>query len=253
MVAQLRSNQASNSLVEGFQEYFHIQRAQDREVLESIYRIRYGVYCEEFGFDIPHQNGLERDEYDRYSSHCLLSHKKTGKHVGCIRVIALPDAVKSLRLPFIEHCADVLHKDKIQPGAIKPQKVCEISRVAVVSDFRRRPGENTSKDGLASNLKAVKEQDSQHRRFPYIAPCLYLAAGALFLASGREQIYVATEPRLIKSLSLLGIRFTQVSDVANYHGERAVYSITRESISEDLARMPSLLSGLYQYIQSQVT
>lgn len=253
MGSAIQSDDSNNVLIQGFKQYFDIQRAESPEVLKDVYRIRYGVYCKEFGFNLPSHHGQERDEFDRYSNHCLLTHKGSGKKVGCIRVISLPDTNRKMELPFITHCADSLYRDQVDPRTIDPEKVCEISRVAVVSEFRRRPGEQSSKDGLAGNLKVSNEDIEQTRRFPYIAPSLYLAAGALFLASQKQQIFVATEPRLVRSLSMLGVRFHQVSELTDYHGQRAVYYFSRESIQEDIDAMPSLLNGFFHYIESQVT
>ncbi len=253
MSSAIPSEDSSNVLIQGFKQYFNIQRAESPDVLKDVYKIRYGVYCKEFGFDLPSHHGQERDEFDRYSNHCLLTHKVSGKNVGCIRVISLPETNKEMTLPFITHCAGSLYRDQVDPSAINPDDVCEISRVAVVSEFRRRPGEQSSKDGLAGNLKVSNKEIEQTRRFPYIAPSLYLAAGALFLASSKKQIFVATEPRLISSLSMLGVRFHQVSELTDYHGQRAVYYFSRQSIQEDIAAMPTLLNDFYHYIERQVT
>ncbi|UZE95032.1 PEP-CTERM/exosortase system-associated acyltransferase [Alkalimarinus alittae] len=249
----IQRNDSNNVLIQGFKQYFDIQRAESPETLRDVYRIRYGVYCKEFGFDLPSHHGQERDEFDRYSSHCLLTHKESGKKVGCIRVISLPEADKRMELPFITHCANSLYRDQIDPSTINPTEICEISRVAVVSEFRRRPGEKSSKDGLTGNLKVSNEEIEQTRRFPYIAPSLYLAAGALFLSGQKKQIFVATEPRLVKSLSMLGVRFNQVSELTEYHGKRAVYYFSRQSIKEDIEAMPTLLNGFFHYIQRQIT
>jgi len=239
---------SSDGLIQGFNQYFTIQRAKNQTVLDDIYRIRYGVYCQEFGFDLPNKQGLEQDQFDRYSSHCLLTHKSSGVNVGCIRVISLPEENQSIELPFITHCADSFYPEQLSPEAITVNEVSEISRVAVVPEFRRRLGENGTKDGLAT----IQDDFNQTRRFPYITPSLYLAAGALFLASKKQQIFVATEPRLIRSLAKLGIRFQQVSELTNYHGQRAVYSFTRQSVQEDIQAMPKQVSNFFHFIEDQV-
>jgi N-acyl amino acid synthase of PEP-CTERM/exosortase system len=192
---------------------------------------------------------MEQDQYDRYSSHCLLTHNSSGVHVGCIRVISLPEESQSIELPFITHCADSFYPEQLDPETITVNQVSEISRVAVVPEFRRRLGENHTKDGLA----AIQGDFNKTRRFPYITPSLYLAAGAIFLASKKQEMFVATEPRLIKSLAKLGIRFKQVSKLTNYHGQRAVYSFTRHSVQEDIQSMPQQMNQFYRHIESQVT
>jgi len=241
--------ESSDALIQGFNQYFTIQRAKSQAVLDDIYRIRYGVYCQEFGFDLPNKQGLEQDQFDRYSSHCLLTHKSSGINVGCIRLISLPEASQSMELPFITHCADSFYPEQLNPEAITVNQVSEISRVAVVPEFRRRLGEDKTKGGLAT----IEDNYNQTRRFPYITPSLYLAAGALFLASKKQEIFVATEPRLIKSLTKLGVHFRQVSKLTNYHGQRAVYSFTRQSIQEDIQAMPRQMKDFFHFIENQVT
>jgi N-acyl amino acid synthase of PEP-CTERM/exosortase system len=250
MMTHQNRPEASDSLIQGFNQYFSIQRAKSQAVLDDIYRIRYGVYCQEFGYDLPSKHGLEQDQFDCYSSHCLLTHKSSGINVGCIRVISVPEENQSIQLPFITHCSDSFYPEQLSPKDITEDQLCEISRVAVVPEFRRRLGENTTNSGLA-----IIDDDEfiQTRRFPYITPSLYLAAGALFLASNKQQIFVATEPRLIKSLARLGIRFQQVSKLTNYHGQRAVYSFTRQSVLEDIQAMPKMINRFFHFIEDQVT
>lgn len=237
---------ASDCLIQGFNQYFTIQRAKSQAVLDDIYRIRYSVYCQEFGYEPPNKLGLEQDQYDPYSSHCLLTHKSSGLNVGCIRVISLSEANQSIELPFITHCADSFYPEQ---QTLTVSQVCELSRVAVVPQFRRRAGENNTKDGLAK----IDADFNQTRRFPFITPSLYLAAGALFLAGNKQQIFVATEPRLIKSLTKLGVRFRQVSELTNYHGQRAVYTFTRQSALKDIQAMPKPVKKFFHFIEDQVT
>jgi hypothetical protein len=77
-----------SSMVEDFQEYFDLELANTPEKLESVYRVRYRVYCEEFGYEpadaFPNQ--LETDEFDENASHCLVTHKLTGMPAGCARL-----------------------------------------------------------------------------------------------------------------------------------------------------------------------
>jgi N-acyl amino acid synthase of PEP-CTERM/exosortase system len=249
MTALHTGSDPSDCLIQGFNQYFTIQRAESQAVLDDIYRIRYGVYCQEFGYDLPSKQGLEQDQFDNYSSHCLLTHKSSGINVGCIRVISLPEENKSIELPFITHCADSFYPEQLDPEAITVSQVCELSRVAVVPQFRRRAGENKTKDGLAK----IQDDFNQTRRFPFITPSLYLAAGAIFLASQKQRLFVATEPRLINSLAKLGVRFQQVSELTNYHGQRAVYTFTRQSALEDIQAMPKPMKKFFHYIEDQVT
>ena len=249
MITQHMTPEANDYLIQGFNQHFTIQRADSQAVLDRIYRIRYGVYCEEFGYDLPSKQGLEHDQFDPYSSHCLLTHKHSGINVGCIRVISLPKENQSIELPFITHCAGSFYQNQLKPESLAGNQSSEISRVAVVPEFRRRLGEKNTKDGLTT----IHNDCGQTRRFPYITPSLYLAAGAIFLASKKHQLFVATEPRLIKSLAKLGVNFRQISELTNYHGRRAVYTFTRQSVQKDIQAMPTPMKKFFNFIETQVT
>jgi N-acyl amino acid synthase of PEP-CTERM/exosortase system len=59
---------------------------------------------------------------------------------------------------------------------------------------------------------------------------LFLAASALGLNRGLDQVLVMMEPRLARLLGSCGIRFQAVGEVIDYHGKRGPYRIRREEL-----------------------
>ena len=59
---------APESIAQSFNRYFSVQLVDSGEMLAQVQRIRYSVYCEEFGYENPHQfpDGREVDQYDSY-------------------------------------------------------------------------------------------------------------------------------------------------------------------------------------------
>ena len=81
--------QESDSLTESFLRYFTICLATTPAQKESVYKIRYRVYCEEFGYEPVDRfpDRMEYDAYDKDALHCLITHKSSGMPAGCVRLI----------------------------------------------------------------------------------------------------------------------------------------------------------------------
>ena len=97
-------------------------------------------------------------------------------------------------------CAETIDRNVVDPVAIDGRRIGEISRLAIVSEFRRRNGEKHT-------AIAVSEADFgalDLPRFPYIQVALYLGTIALAKRSGIETLFVLTEPRLSSHFSKLG-------------------------------------------------
>ena len=90
-----------------FQNYFSVEIAKTEEQKSQVYSIRYQVYCDEFGYEsvdaFPDQE--EKDEYDDFSLHCLIRHKKSGLPAACVRLVpAFDNKNRLIPLPLELHC-----------------------------------------------------------------------------------------------------------------------------------------------------
>ena len=185
----------SKSLVEEFQRYFTIEQANTPEQLNSVYRVRYRVYCEEFQYEPAEAcpNQLESDEFDAHSRHSLVVHKATGMPAGCARLVM---ADEHRLMPMERYCSSAIDQQIIRAFDGRRDTVCEFSRLGVDGAFRRRPGE------------------------------------ALSELIGRPHCFAMMEPFLPRLLRRSGLLARPAGEEIQYHGIRSpFYWETREGVS----------------------
>jgi N-acyl amino acid synthase of PEP-CTERM/exosortase system len=239
---------ANNSLPELFRDHFQIGIARTPPELEHVYRVRGDVYCREFRYereeDCP--DGLEMDPYDSRAVHCLITHRSTGRPAGCVRLVTAGESETERRLPFEIVCGDRVSHPILHPKRLPRTTVCEISRLAVHTFFRRRPGEATNPLG---DYKEFAPTPKEIRTFPLLSVALFLAATGMVVLSGRHHVYAIMEPRLARMLRRSGLAFKQVGELIEYHGQRAAYHI---SIEEALQGIRGQLAEFYGLVCDSV-
>ncbi len=232
-------------LTENFLRYFDVHLAVTEEQKRNVYRIRYRVYCQEFGYE-PIENfpdGLERDEYDDHSLSCLITHRSSGIPAGCVRLVP---ALDHEPLPLEKYCLEALDRRFIDGLGVPRSRLCEISRLAVDGAFRRRAGETATRFGEVDALDCSRQE---RRTFSIIAVAAFLASTALTEVSGRTNVLAMMEPFLPRLLKRSGIFFQRAGRDIEYHGLRAPFFITTESA---LRTMRPDLRELYDAILSSV-
>lgn len=216
----------SDFISEAFRHYFEVVFADTDVLRERVFRLRYAVYCAELGWENPANfpDGLEQDAYDFFALHCLLRHRPTDRLAGTVRLIPADPRDAEAPLPFEAACRGHLDSNLIDAAVPDRRRTGEISRLAVLSEFRRRAGEQ----GLPAPLLEEADFSGEERRiFPHLALGLYLAAASMGLLAGLDSVFVMMEERLARRLKHYGIIFKQVGDVIDYHGRRGPYHITR--------------------------
>lgn len=218
----------SKSLVEEFQRYFTIEQANTPEQLNSVYRVRYRVYCEEFQYEPAEAcpNQLESDEFDAYSRHSLVVHKATGMPAGCARLVM---ADEHRLMPMERYCGSAIDQQIIRAFDGRRDTVCEFSRLGVDGAFRRRPGERESRFG---EISALEFSSREQRTFPLVAMATILSALALSELIGRPHCFAMMEPFLPRLLRRSGLLARPAGEEIQYHGIRSpFYWETREGVS----------------------
>jgi N-acyl amino acid synthase of PEP-CTERM/exosortase system len=216
-------------LSQHFHRYFESVLVKDDADRSEVFRLRYAVYCKELAYEdaSAFPEGEERDEFDAHASFVLIRHRSDGRSAGCLRLVGPRHGVAEWRFPFEHACAGHLDRRFVPELERNRDGICEVSRLAVHSDFRRRKGELASASGGDAEGAARSTSD---RQYPLIAMGLFLSASALFLNGRMQQVWVMMEPRLARLLSGCGLRFTQVGDVIDYHGRRGPFRISREEV-----------------------
>ncbi len=235
---------------------FIVSAVSDEKELAEIYRLRYKVYCLEWGFEKPekHPNGLETDEYDRYSVHFAVR-DDSQKIVGSVRLILNPPE----GFPLERYC----HID-MDTGKIPRENIAEISRLVISRDYRKRsedkyiygPDEERRTIGSfetynrgyyrrtedrfrhrqpgALRLKNGTQNDRRSRH--ELVTCLYKA---VYHESKRRQLthwYAVMTKGLVIMLKKFGIKFQALGDPVDFHGIRTPYIGEIRKIEEEVMK-----------------
>jgi len=221
-------------LASRFHEYFRIELARTPEQMDSAFRIRYRVYCEEFGFlsEEDHPEGLESDEYDSYSHMALITHRRSNMPAACVRLVPGVNASgQPYPLPYELLGPDVLDQEFHYRLEAPREKVAEISRLAVDGAFRRRTGEAETRFG---EIDALDIDSMEKRTFGLISVAAFLASCALGELNHFSTGFAMMEPFLPRLMSRSGIHFTKIGKDIDYHGLRAPYYVQLNSVLESM-------------------
>lgn len=237
------------SIANHFAQFFQIRFANTKELRQEAFKIRYGVYSAELGWEPANDREMETDECDNYAFHCLLEHKRTGVFAGCVRLVIPPADQQNQKLPFEAHCLDSARKEVIDSSEMPRGAFGEISRLAVLSTFRRREKEKNKPFVLGEVNPETVYTEEERRNFPNIAMGLYLAAVALAEICNHNGMFVMMEPRLNRRLTRFGLPFVQCGDEMDYHGIRAMFYLERAGFNSNLN--PEILE-LYNIIHKDL-
>lgn len=232
-----------------FSRYFEVVRADTDTLRDICYRIRFEVYCRELHFESmdDHPDGREHDEFDYRSVHCLLKHRPSGRFVGCVRLVLADPKASHQPFPFEKFCSDSINVKFIDPAKLSRFSFGEISRLAIISEFRRRPGEQASPEGINTDEALLPDDCDTRRAAPHLSLGLYFSIAAVALRHGLDSVFVMMEPRLARALQRYGIEFRQIGDVVDYHGMRGPFHLDRESLLND---MHPELRGLFGQVMN---
>jgi len=214
--------------LEDLQRYFTISLAMTAADLEETFRIRYRVYCEEFGYEPPERfpNGMESDAFDEAATHCLITHNGSGLAAGCVRICPASIGTAFHLMPYERFCSESVDEVKHSVFRAPRERMCEASRFAVDGVFRRRSGEALTRFGEAL---AWDLSDSERRTFPLISVGLMFGAAVMAEQFNRPYVFALMEPFLPRLLRRFGISFDRVGHDVDYHGIRAVYCIDTDA------------------------
>jgi N-acyl amino acid synthase of PEP-CTERM/exosortase system len=220
------------NLAKGFRKYFDVAPAVTPELQAQAYEIRHRVYCEELAFEPVRPDRCERDQYDARADHILIRSVKVNRFVACARVVRVDPADPSSKLPLERSCATAIDRTIIDPERLNRARIGEISRLAIVPEFRRRRGEKNA-------AVVVSEADFGSvdlPRFPYIQVALYYGTIALAKRLGIDTIFILTEPRLAKHFNKIGFRVHPIGAPVEHRGQRIPSVVTVTETEENLSR-----------------
>lgn len=245
-IASMKVNHDANNIAEHFTQFLQPQVAINDSLKEEAFKIRHNVYCEELAFEDVKEGGQEKDEFDEQSIFSLIKHKPSSTYTSCVRVVTV--AKEGQLLPIEKFCIDSITDEALHPDRFNRSEICEISRLAVKSDFRRRKTDQFKGSGTGV-IQETSYSEVELRCFPFIAIGLYMAAATMAIDSGIKHVYVMMEPRLARSMKFVGIKFQPLGEPIDYHGLRAPYYINPEIF---LSNLSPGFKNLYNAIEHDI-
>lgn len=229
----------------GFSGHFASVPATTKELRNACYRIRHEVYCRELKYEPLRPDGLETDAFDAHAAHCLIRSIQRGQFIGCIRLILPNPDDPAAPFPFERTCAETLDRTVVDPAKLPRDRIAEVSRLAVVSEYRRRKGEAKGPGTIGTGDFGTSDRP----RFPYIPVGLYLGMVAQAKHHGIQTLFMLTEPRLARHLSLLGVRIQRIGGPVAHRGRRVPSMLSVPGIIKGFG---PLVRPLYEAIEAEV-
>ena len=228
-----------------FKQHFEIVPAISDALKDEVFRIRHQVYCEDLAYEPRRPDKRESDEYDAQSLHMLIRNVQTRDFIGCTRIIRVRSDDPQQLLPFERSCAKSIDRSIVDPAKLPRSSIAEVSRLAVISPYRRRKGESKT---------AVSMSDTDfvmviHPRFPFIPVALYLGTLELARLHGIETLFVLTEPRLANHFKRLGVKIQSIGAAIEHRGQRVPSMMSTSAIVRDLR---VIFRPLYHTIAKEV-
>ncbi len=238
-------SEASTNTCDGFSKYFEILPAfSDSEKAEA-YRIRHSVYCEDLAWEATRPDGMEIDEFDAHSLHCLIRSRASGDFIGCVRLILTAPTDPHAPLPFERTCGPALHRSQLDPAKLPRDRIAEVSRLAIIGQYRRRRGEKHTPAGTVQD----NESDNQQPRFAWLLIGLYMGVFAIAARHGLEHLFLLSEPRLARHLNKIGITNTQIGQPTEHRGFRVPAVM---DVNQVIGNLEPLLKSVFTHVNAQL-
>ena len=222
-----------------------VNRISDEKELTEVYRLRYKVYCREWGFEKPgkYPDGIVTDIYDNNALHFAVK-DYSQKIVGAISLILN----SSEGFPTERYCELNINLDNL-PG----DSTAEIAWLVIHRDYRRRaedkyiygPDEDRRSignfdfsSGYSNNRTFFRRSDDKYRyrgarrtnesygerrRRHEVVIGLYKAIYQESKRRGLTHWYAVMTKGIATLLNKLGFDFQAIGDPVDYHGIRTPY------------------------------
>jgi N-acyl amino acid synthase of PEP-CTERM/exosortase system len=232
------------SLAEAYHRYFEVRPAFTEELRWHNFHLRHEVYARELGWERHRDDHLETDAFDARSLHTLVRAVEGDRFVAGARLVFADPCDLDAPLPIEIACAGSLDMELIAAACPDRSRVGEISRLAVIAQYRRRLGERTRAFFLE------KESIRPDRvRLPHLTLGLYLGQVALARWQGLHVLLMLAEPALARSIAHYGVPVVRIGQPVNHRGMRFPYMMQVDAI---LAGMSDEVRAFYDSIYDTV-
>lgn len=227
---------------EGFRKYFRILPALAESERLAAYRVRHSVYCEDLGWEPVRADGLETDAFDAQSLHIVIRNIGSGEDVGCVRLVLTNAADRSEALPFERACAQTIDRSIVDPELLPRRRIAEVSRLAIVGQYRRRRGEESTPGTVQDADFGTRDRP----RFPYLLVGLYMGVFALADMHGLTKLFLLSEQRLARHLNKIGIVNRAIGAPVEHRGLRSPAVM---DVREVIDNLDPLLGSVYAEVR----
>lgn len=222
------------SILDAFNQYFEMVPTTSEDLKNEAYKLRFQIYCNETSFENPrlYPNGMEYDNFDNCSIHYLIRHRNSNTYAATTRLIQFDQYNPDWLFPIEIHC-EINSSDLLKN--IPRDKIAEVSRFCVSKEFKRRKIELGSLTGFSLHSMNYIS-DEERRTFPHISLALIACMIKISKEQNIEYWYAVMEPALFRFLSTMGINFTGIGPIIEYHGKR----------SPSIIKVSDLLHGVFK-------
>lgn len=208
------------NLSNSFHTHLEAKIADSKELIGNAYQVRYKVYCVERGYEDRSKfpDKMEKDEFDGESVHAVVRHKSSKSPVGVVRLV-LPNKKKPKRkFPIEMHFGHQFEGHTLNKFQFSRCNIAEVSRFAVSKQSLRHIHERLISESIYAE-PTTNSSDPKHL-LPHISLGLIAMLFAISHEHGISYWYAAMEPSLSRLLTRLGIEFTPIGPIMEYHGRR---------------------------------
>lgn len=230
-----------------FSEHFEIVPALSEELKNEAFRVRHQVYCEDLNYESQRASKYETDEYDINALHLLMKSVRLNKFIGCTRLIRPSIDNPQQSLPFEKCCGNTLDHSKVGSLLLSRNKIAEVSRLAVISEFRRRKGEAERPINLSDEDYGISNY--ARFRFPYIPLGLFIGTVELAYIHHIDILFMLTEKRLAMHFSKLGANLDFIGTPIEHRGVRVPSMVNTVEI---IKNMKPMFRPLYNLISKTI-
>lgn len=217
-------------LAEGYHRYFEVLPALTDELRWHNFHLRHEVYSRELGWEPRRDDHLEMDAFDARSLHTLVRAMGGNHFVAGARLVFTDPDDPDAPLPFEIACGNSLDTELIAVTCPDRSRMGELSRLAVIAQYRRRLGERSRAFSLEE--ESIKPD---RVRLPHLTLGLYFGLVALARWQGLQVLFMLAEPAMARSIAHYGVPVVRVGPAVNHRGVRFPYMMQVDAILDGLS------------------
>jgi len=226
---------------------FDLVKADTDELRQLAFKLRYDVFCNhDFGSELFERtdcftlrsgttDDTEKDSYDHNADHYLLMHRKSGNVAGTVRVVHFDADTPIFSFPLQEVCDHpFLHEGS------KEQRVCEISRLCMAPQFRKRDSDGRTLPAY-THIKPPQNRGASdvamiRRRIPFAPLGLMMAAFESALSRRTMNCVLAMDPSDFKILRSLGVVYKVLGPRLSNYGNMQPVVFNVKAVLDHMAQ-----------------